>query len=116
MASRRKSAGDNASPAADAESVADNYGQVEAYEDHREGREIVLRLGDMVLYSHRKMSGNPNVPDSFLLPMMVTAIHDGNTINGLVFSDRSTSVGFEGMKPVFDVSQGEDEGQWQYRP
>ena len=116
MSARRKSAGDVKSPAADAESIVDKHGPVERYEDHREGRDIVLRLGDTVLYAHRKMSQDPNVPDSFLLPMIVTKIFDGQAVNGVVFSDNHSTVGFEGCKVVREVQHGDGEGQWQYQP
>ena len=83
--------------------------------DDPKGREIHLRLGQIVLYKHRKMSSNPNVPDFFYLPMIITRIHDGDGIDGMVISDSRSAVGFEGMKPVRNVLEGEDEGQWEHQ-
>lgn len=71
------------------------------------------KVGDVVIYAHRPMTDEPNVPSSFPVPMVVTTTF-GRVVNGVVLSDNAY-LGFVGYKVVQDVEYGDGPGEWQHR-
>ena len=72
-------------------------------------------IGDIVLYAHRTMSADPSFAQYFYLPMIVTAVHDGNAVDGMVVSSMPEKVGYGGTKFVNGIEFGDGVDQWRHR-
>ena len=74
-----------------------------------------VKVGDVVMYSHRRFSADAFMTAPHLVPMIVTTVFDSGRINGVAFSDSEDAAGFVGSKVVFEVEEGKEEGTWQHR-
>lgn len=74
-----------------------------------------VKVGDIVMYAHRRTAMGSDGNDFVMIPMIVTRVYfDSLTIAGVVFSD-NPAICANGSKIVNSTQHGEGGGNWKWR-